>query len=76
MNIYSEVWQLADISLPTVFSRTVVVPPVVFLSEIETVRYCRSASISYLSVLPLDYASYSVTLKQTLLLLFYMLTYP
>lgn len=63
------VWKATDISLPSFFSFfnvRFVVPLVVFLSKIETVRYCRPPSHIAPSAMPLDCASYGVTPKQAL----------
>lgn len=58
------------------FSVKSVVPPVLFLSQIETVRYCRPPSHISQSVLPLDFTSHSVTQEQALFFLVCLLTSP
>lgn len=66
--------QVTNTSLPgLIFSLNavvVVVPPAKFLSKLEIGRHCRPPSHISQPVLPLDCASYSATLKQTLILYF------
>lgn len=76
MSVYNAVWQVSDIFFANfLFFAKSVVPPLVFLSKTETVRYCRPA-LHLVSLRLFCLFTVQVTLNKALLFVFLLAYFP